>query len=200
MRRGSRLVVAAGVVIVLTVVACHTAPAPAPVLPASASRLWLDTPDPAPWNQPGAAIPPAPTVDGNPDPRCRAGARPAERDEDRRVRAAGWDLVGPYQAGWEMVVIQATAAYDGMCRPWAYQAFVFVRGAFAGTLSPEPMGSRTDGALSRVFLQEGPRLAAEYWRYAPDDPLCCPSRTTVVTFEVAPLVRPVSAFTTAISP
>jgi Type III secretion system lipoprotein chaperone (YscW) len=37
-----------------------------------------------------------------------------------------------------------------------------VRGAFAGTLSPQPMDSRADGALTRVSLQSQNRLAAEY--------------------------------------
>lgn len=52
-----------------------------------------------------------------------------------------------------------------MCRPRQYQAFVFVRGVFAGLLSPEMMGSRTDGALSQVFLQGNDRMTAEYVRY-----------------------------------
>ncbi|HXU87333.1 MAG TPA: META domain-containing protein [Methylomirabilota bacterium] len=77
-----------------------------------------------------------------------------------------------------------------------YQDFVFVRGVFAGTLSPEPMDSRTDGAVGRVTLQGGNRLTAEYERYSATDPLCCPSGTTWVVFDVAsdvPVLRPVSA-------
>jgi hypothetical protein len=99
---------------------------------------------------------------------------------------------------WQILVIRGTVGYDGMCRPLQYQDFVFVRGAFAGTLSPHAMDSRTDGALSRVFLQSESRLTAEYQRYAAADPLCCPSRTTTVVFDItrdAPVVRPVSAST-----
>ena len=60
------------------------------------------------------------------------------------------------------------------------------------------MDSRTDGALGRVFLQSANRLTAEYARYAASDPLCCPTRTTSVIFDIAndaPVVRPVSAST-----
>lgn len=98
-----------------------------------------------------------------------------------------------------MVVIRGAAGYDGMCRPRQYQDFVFVRGKFAGTLSPQPMDSRSDGAIDRVSIQGGKALTAQYVRYAASDALCCPSRTTSVTFEVAtgtPVVRPVSASTT----
>jgi hypothetical protein len=119
-------------------------------------------------------------------------------EEDRRVQDHGWDLIGAYQAGWQVVVIRGTASYDGMCRPRQYQAFVFVRGTFAGTLSPEAMDSRTDGALGEIILQSDHRLSAQYVRYAPKDPLCCPSRTTSVEFEISrgvPIVQPVSAYT-----
>jgi hypothetical protein len=92
-----------------------------------------------------------------------------ELEQDRRVQGQGWDLVGAYQGGWQLLVIQGTAGYDGMCRPRQYQGFVFVRGAFAGTLSPRPMDGRTDGALSRVLLADK-RITAEYVRYTADDP------------------------------
>jgi heat shock protein HslJ len=119
--------------------------------------------------------------------------------EDARVRDQGWHLIDAYQGGWHVLVIPATASYDGMCRPLQYQHFVFVGGAFAGTLSPQPMNSRTDGALSRVWLQNEKQLIAEYLRYDPSDALCCPSRTTRVVFDIPkdrPVVRPVSASTT----
>jgi heat shock protein HslJ len=158
----------------------------------------LDNPKSALWNTPGQPIPSAPKSQGTADARCRDASRPAQLPEDRQVRDRGWDLVGAYQGGWQIVVIGGGAGYDGMCRPRQYQEFVFVRGAFAGTLSPRPMESRTDGALSRVSLQSATRLTAEYARYAESDALCCPSRTTRVTFDVAsdgPVVRPVSAST-----
>jgi hypothetical protein len=162
------------------------------------AAAWLDQPKPASWNTPGLSIPKAPQSQGDVDPRCRAQARPPELDADKRLRAQGWDLVGAYEGGWQMLVIRGAAGYDGMCRPSPYQDFVFVRGVFAGTLSPQPIESRTDGAIGGVFLQSENRLSADYVRYAATDPLCCPSRTTRVEFEIpkdAPVVRPVSAST-----
>ena len=165
-----------------------------------AGASWLDEPKPVSWNAPGLEIPPAPTVQGGVDPRCRDHARPPQTTEDTRVHDRGWDLVDAYQGGWQVVVIGGTASYDGMCRPRQYQYFVFVGGVFAGTLSPQPMDSRTDGALTRVWLQSGTALTAEYSRYAAADALCCPSRTSRVEFEIPkspPLVRPVSVATSA---
>ncbi len=161
---------------------------------------WLDGAKPASWNRPGMPIPVAPKVEGAVDPRCRTLARPAELEEDRRLQDRGWEFVGAYEGGWQIVVIHGTASYDGMCRPRQYQTFVFVRGVFAGTLSPQAMDSRTDGALSRVILQGNNRLTAEYVRYAATDALCCPSKTTSVEFEIAsgaPFVRPLSAQTSS---
>jgi hypothetical protein len=160
--------------------------------------VWLDQAKLASWNAPAEPVPLAPRLQGAVDPRCRELARAPELDEDKRLRDQGWDLVGGYLGGWRVLVIRGTAAYDGMCRPRQYQDFVFVRGMFAGTLSPKPMDSRTDGALGRVFLENDRRLVAEYSRYATTDPLCCPSRTTAVTFEIdndSVVLRPVSAST-----
>lgn len=167
---------------------------------ASAQYAWLDESVPGSWNEPGVPVPAAPPVDEPIDPRCRELARPPELAEDAHVVDSGWDLIGGYQGGWDTVVITGTATYGGMCRPWHYQAFVFVKGVFSGTLSPETMDSRTDGALRHVFIEGDGRLMAEYVRYADSDPLCCPSRTTNVEFEIVatddgPIVRPVSAFT-----
>lgn len=178
----------------IAIVACH------PELGRSQVKVgsWLDEPKPAAWNTPGLPIPAAPRIQGNVDPRCRDLARPRQLEEDRRLRDQGWDLVGAYQGGWQILVIRGTAGYDGMCRSRQYQDFVFVRGVFAGTLSPQAMDSRSDGALGRVSLQSHSRLTAEYERYTATDPLCCPSRTTSVVFDIptdASVLRPVSAST-----
>jgi hypothetical protein len=164
------------------------------------AAAWLDQSKPDSWNKPGLSIPAAPKIQGTVDPKCKESARPPELEEDKRLRDQGWDLVGGYQGGWQILVIRGTAGYDGMCRSRQYQDFVFVRGQFAGTLAPQPMDSRADGALSLVSLQSGSRLIAEYQRYAATDPLCCTPRTTRVVFELAsdtPIVRPASTFTTA---
>lgn len=160
---------------------------------------WLDASRPIPWNKSGVSIPAAPGVQGAVDLRCHQLARPAALEEDARVRDQGWDLVGAYQGGWQVVVIRGTASYDGMCRPRQYQAFVFVRGAFAGTLSPAAMDSRTDAALSDVILQSDRRLTAQYLRYTVNDPLCCPSRTTRVEYDITEggVVQPAFASTSS---
>lgn len=144
------------------------------------------------------SIPSAPQGQKNPDPRCRETMREPASEVDQHVRAHGWDLIGPTSEGGPIRVIAATSDYDGMCRPRQYQEFVFVRGIFAGTLSPHPMDSRTDGALGRVTILTDGRVQAEYSRYGATDPLCCPSRITTVTFEIAsepPVLKPVSAST-----
>jgi hypothetical protein len=144
------------------------------------------------------AIPSAPQGQKNPDPRCRELVRSPGSEDDRRVQAQGWDLVGRPSEGEQIRVIVGTANYDGMCRPRQFQEFVFVRGVFAGTLSPAPMDSRADGALGRVTIQSDRRLEAEYLRYGAADPLCCPSRTTRVVYDLGkepPLLTPVSAAT-----
>jgi hypothetical protein len=98
-----------------------------------------------------------------------------------------------------MVVVDAAGGYDGMCRPLAYQSFVFVDGQFVGTISPDPMNSRTTGAGSVITL-DGDRVTARFLRYAPTDPLCCPSRgAVVVDYHVergpeGPVLRPSTSF------
>lgn len=168
--------------------------------PAQASSgKWLDTPKPASWNKPQLPIPFAPRQQ-DVEARCSDQARPPELQEDKQVREKGWYLVGPYQGGWNILVMLATAGYDGMCRPNEYQGFVFVRGVFAGTLSPHLMQDREDGSLSRIFIESNDRLSAEYVRYSATDPLCCPSKTTTVEFEIASegsFVRPLSTFTSS---
>jgi hypothetical protein len=158
-------------------------------------ETWLNG-DLASWNTPGMAIPSAPTIDGNSDPRCVERERPAETAEDKELIAEGWHLFLPYQRGWGVTLISGLASYDGMCRPLGYQSFVFVDGVFAGTVSPEPMNSRTTGAARDVNLWYADQVSAEYLRYAPDDPLCCASSTDSVQFTIddtpdGPVLNPV---------
>jgi hypothetical protein len=166
---------------------------PWPALAQEAS--WLDG-NMTSWNVPGMTIPAAPVIEGNPDPRCAERERPADTAEDAALMAQGWRLFSAYQRGWGVTLISGLAAYDGMCRPLGYQAFVFVDGVFAGTIAPAPMDSRTDGALSDVNLWFQDRLGAEFVRYTADDPLCCPSSTTSVQYAIAatvggPVLNPV---------
>ncbi len=147
---------------------------------AGAQESWLDAPL-AGWNEAGQIVPTAPP--GNlalADPRCLQFDRPPETPEDRAVAAAGWTLHGPYTGGWGAVLVEALTDYDGMCRPIGYQYFAFVDGSFAGTLSPTPMAARTDGALQDARIGFDGGISATFVRYAPDDPLCCPSRPSVL--------------------
>ncbi len=177
-----------------------TAQFPHGIVGSAPQTSWLDETKPASWNRAGASIPRAPPIEGVTDPRCGALKRAPELAADQRLTELGWDLIGPYQGGWGILVIQAAAGYDGMCRPRSYQGFVFLSGVFVGTLAPQTMDARADGALNRVTLQDDHRLVAQYARYAAADALCCPSRTASVVFQIArneAVVEPVSVSTSA---
>src|SRR5262249_34539041 len=122
------------------------------LFPVAGGAAWLDADTPDPWNHRGSAVPGAPDAPRHNDPRARAGERPAETPKDRARAAKGWRLFHDYQAGWGLKVIWGLSGYDGMCRPWGYQVFVFMRGVFAGTMSPGPMNSRNDASLFSVQL------------------------------------------------
>jgi hypothetical protein len=145
-------------------------------------KSWLDKPLSG-WNISGREIPKAPTSDGVPAAQC-AGARLADSPEDRAITAKGWKLLGPQQRFGQTLLVSANANEDGQCRPLDYQDFVFVRGLFVGTVSPLPMNSRADGAGDVVRFTSESTLVAEFRRYAASDPLCCPSRTSFVTYEI----------------
>jgi len=166
---------------------------------ASAQASWLDSP-PSSWNTPGAPVPQAPPTQ-NPDPRCRTNEVAASTPEGMELTARGWRLQSfwpPISSGGR-VALPALAEYDGMCRPFEYNVFVFSQGAYAGTLSPVNMNSRTDGSL---FVGPGGQVAtigasgsitADFIRYADTDPLCCPSRgVSHVVYDVQQVVAPVS--------
>lgn len=162
--------------------------------PAAADGSWLDGPR-ANWNRPDLPVPSAPPMDSAVDPRCLEQRRPPETAEDETLAAAGWTPYGSYRAGWGIVAVKALSGYDGMCRPMGFQELVFVDGAFAGTISPTPMDSRTDGAGGIADVIGPDRLVANYRRYAPRDPLCCPSGEVFVTFRIdrsgsVPLLEP----------
>src|ERR1700752_3038207 len=144
---------------------------------------WLDAPHIEPWNRPGMSLPMAPQGPRNPDPRCREASRSPQTEEDGQGRGSGWDLIGPAAVHGQIRVIGGAANYDGMCRPLQFQQFVFVHGVFVGTLSPQTMDSRTDGALSHVTILSDRKVQAKYLRYGATDPLCCASRTTSVAFD-----------------
>jgi hypothetical protein len=147
------------------------------------SGTWLD--DTTNWNQAGQELPAVPVIAGGGNlSDCLASARQAALPEDVLVEAAGWTLTGAAQLYGSTTVITAMANADGMCRPLSYQTFVFTEGAFAGTLSPIPMDSRTDGSLVNVSLYRDGYMSAFFNRYTPEDPLCCASGESVLFYEV----------------
>jgi hypothetical protein len=150
---------------------------------AAADGAWLDQPISV-WNAPGMNLPRAPGMDPATNPQCLSDNRPIETDADQALADAGWTLFGGYQGGWNTLVVRGLSGYDGMCRPLGYNEFVFVDGDFAGTISPELMDSRTDGVGDVRFFAAKDSLAAQFQRYAPTDPLCCPSATMSVTYKI----------------
>lgn len=149
-------------------------------------QSWLDMSQPTTWNQAGADIP-RPEDKGENLESCRATARKPVTPEDKALVNAGWTLFGAVQVYGDTQVISAMSDADGMCRPWGYQEFVFVDGKFAGTLSPEPMNSRTDGSARNLDLWGENKITAEFNRYSEQDALCCPSGTSYVTYEIKPV-------------
>lgn len=145
---------------------------------AGAEAAWLNG-TPQPWNRAGAAAPAAPKVDPAPQARCADRERAAAGPEEAQLAAAGWKLeeYWPAVRSGDVTLVTALASYDGMCRPWQLNAFVFVGGRFAGTIAPQPMDSRTDGVLvDGPTVRPNESIEASFTRYAPTDPLCCPSR------------------------
>jgi hypothetical protein len=178
--------------------AADAAAAPATEAPRSAAGSaqvsWLDGAR-AGWNVPGAPVPAPPAPAGSENQMCQGRDRPAETAEDEAVTAQGWRLYGGYERGRGITLIGGFLDFDGMCRPVYYQQFVFVDGVFAGTLAPQPMVPRTDGALRFAGISAADGLYAVYSRYAPDDALCCPSGETVVAYSIertdaGPVVTP----------
>jgi hypothetical protein len=144
---------------------------------AQPSGGWLDSP-PMQWNRPGGAIPNAPeNADREEIPKICMEGRPLPKTAQERAAArAGWMLFATFDDRHGLTVIGAAANFDGMCRADQYQDFVFVNGKFAGTLSPKPMGARSDGSSITITFPATGKIVATFDRYVPRDPLCCPSR------------------------
>lgn len=150
--------------------------------PKEAPRGWLDRPLNN-WNKASANIP-KPPVKTVIDNQCSAQVREGTTPADKAIEKLGWLLYGAVQSYGKTSVILAMSGVDGMCRPMGYQEFVFVEGKFAGTLSPRPMDSRTDGSSQRTILQNGDRLLTVFNRYRDTDPLCCPSQLSRVFYQI----------------
>lgn len=149
----------------------------------SAQTSWLDRPL-RNWNTGDGVVPNAPRTLAPIEGNCRDQIRTPESVADRAVTRAGWQLFGASHNYSPVTVVMAMASVDGMCRPNQYNAFVFVNNRFAGTLSPDPVSSRTDGAFGKIQLFKD-AMTAEFARYTSNDPLCCPSQTSMVSYSVS---------------
>lgn len=162
----------------------------------SSSTSWLDNQDThdMTWNSLGNGsplkVPPAPSPE-DPDAfkdRCKDSQIDPKSQQERSVNLAGWTIIAPSETSNGVTIVTGASDADGMCRPWNYQIFVFSRDRFAGTIAPSPMSSRLDGSAwgVSVGIPRGDTtiLTASFNRYAEEDPLCCPSATTVVRYRL----------------
>jgi hypothetical protein len=148
---------------------------------------WLDQPLTS-WNKAGGQIPRPPAGDESAAAvvaRCQLTARKSPGAE-QSIGAAGWIPFWNFDQQLvrdDVEIVGGMRGADGMCRPMDYNLFVFVGGKFAGTLSPTPMTSRTDGSLG-VARMPLPALTADFARYASTDALCCPSGHLTVRYHI----------------
>lgn len=148
---------------------------------------WLDRPLTS-WNTAGAAIPAAPTsaeATAAVIARCKLDP-PRSTAGEQALDAAGWIPFWNFDqqiVHGDVEIVGGMREADGMCRPLAYNLFVFVEKRFAGTLSPTLMSSRLD-ASSGVVRAAPPLVTTEFARYGPSDPLCCPSSRVTVRYRI----------------
>ncbi|MCL4818712.1 MAG: LppP/LprE family lipoprotein [Vicinamibacteria bacterium] len=159
-------------------------------LAGAGERSWLDA-GLVQWNAGAAPLPTPPAASpggaepAGADTRCAPLAREATTGAQRAVAAAGWLLRdGASTVRDRLEVVRGFGAFGGQCRSHVMQAFVFVDGTFAGTLSPRPMDPRTDGELLAIDLGEGEQVEATYARYLDANALCCSSGRSRARFGV----------------
>ncbi|MCC6177283.1 MAG: LppP/LprE family lipoprotein, partial [Chloroflexi bacterium] len=166
-----------------------------------ASGNWLDGPLTR-WNEAGMPMPSAPSHHDDASAPLSASTRAPETAEDEAVIAEGWHLHTPLQSGWGVKVIEGATGFDPLGQPIQHQAFVFVDGAFAGTLSPDLMLGGADGVLDRAIVVNGDTILAQFRRYTGAEPIDSPSGMTAVSFQIersesGPVVTPLGAQTVA---
>ena len=153
---------------------------------AQSSYSWLDAKPLPNWNSRSRAILQTGKMPAGELARCGKFVRQPTLASDKLLAKYGWTLVGPAQVYGKTTIVSWAQGFDGMCRPRSFQTMVFVGNRVAGTLSPAPMDSRTDGSLVNVKMTSETTLTAEYVRYRASDALCCPYKTEAVTFIIKP--------------
>lgn len=151
---------------------------------AFAQKSWLDQKSLSNWNS-SSRITKTKKISSAESKRCANEVRTPSLEADTLLMKKGWTLLGnPTKVNGDTAVVSVAGAFDANCRPFKSQTFVFVGSKLAGTLSPAPMDSRTDGVLTDVELTSATTLTAKYARYRANDPLCCPSKTQEVGFVI----------------
>lgn len=150
----------------------------------AAQSAWLDLKPLPNWNERKRAILETKRIASSELKRCAVAVRRPTLPPDLILTRQGWTLVGAAQVWGRTTMVTVAEAFDGMCRPLKYETYVFVGNRVAGTLSPGPMDSRTDGALVNVQMTNERSLTGRFVRYGPQDPLCCPSRMEDVFYEI----------------
>ena len=148
---------------------------------------WLDRPLTS-WNRAGGPIPRPPAAGESVAAvvaRCQLTPRKSIGAE-QSLAAAGWIPFWNFDQQLvrdDVEIVGGMRGADGMCRPVEFNLFVFVGGTFAGTLSPNPMTSRTDSSLGAARMPL-PALTADFARYTSADALCCPSGHVTVRYRI----------------
>jgi hypothetical protein len=150
--------------------------------------LWLDR-SLTSWNKPAAPLPsPAqkPAAAAALARRCSLNAS-AAASAAAAVTAAGW-IAYLHQdrmlAREGVEVIAGLSDANAACAAAGFNLFVFVKGQFAGTLSPVPMTTGHDGVAGAVRIVNADSLTAEFARFVPGDLECCPSTRVRVTYRI----------------
>lgn len=152
------------------------------VLAAPAS--WLDEPL-RPWDEGRRGIPMGDNAGWAARDACLGPA--PEGPEAAQLRAAGWRafrLSDRAIVRGDVTVLTGLRAVGPECAPAAFQAFVFVAGQSAGTLSPVLMTAGKDGAVGMVRVLPDQSITAEFARYGAGDSECCPSGRVRVTYRI----------------
>lgn len=147
---------------------------------------WLEAKPLPSWSERSRAILQTKKISPAELKRCSVVVRPPTLAADRMATKMGWTLVGDAQVFGRTTAITVAESFDGMCRPLGFQTLVFVGNRVAGTMSPGPMNSRTDGALTNVKIVNETTIVGDYVRYAEKDALCCPSKMNKVSFKIEP--------------
>lgn len=126
-----------------------------------------------------AATSPSTNASSSAADHCEADAPSAQGPEETTLIANGHRYLTSkaLRAGahGEIFVVKAALGYDGQCRPDPYQIYVFNNGKQVGTLSPNAMHARSDGAITEFKLLDADHLQFEVDHYKTSDPACCAS-------------------------